>query len=39
MKLAWLCYNNEGAAEIKFDEPERWQYNNIVPIVYAKIEL
>lgn len=40
MKLAWLCYNDEGEGEveIKFDEPESWQYNKIVPIVYAKIE-
>jgi hypothetical protein len=38
MKLAWICYNEYGDVTIRFYEPERWQYNRIVPIVYAEIK-
>jgi hypothetical protein len=40
MKLAWLCYPryNDSEIEIKFHEPEDWQYRKVVPIVYAEIK-
>jgi hypothetical protein len=44
MKLAWLCYPHwhdscigDGPV-IRFEEPERWIYRKIVPIVYAILE-
>jgi len=51
MKLAWLCYdydewlktsthNDEVAVpEIRFEEPSRYQFHKIVPIVYAVLEI
>jgi hypothetical protein len=50
MKLAWLCYdydewlktsehNDEVAVpEIRFEEPDRYMYHKIIPIVYAILE-
>lgn len=37
MKLAWICYSEYGDVTICFSEPERWQFERIVPIVYAEI--
>ena len=44
MKLAWLCYphwhdsGKDYMPVIRFEEPERWIYRKIVPIVYAILE-
>lgn len=41
MKLAWICYDDDEEYPqvfIKFEEPESYLYNRIVPIVYAEIE-
>ena len=44
MKLAWICYEYKFGSEeyetpvILFVEPERWQYSEIIPIVYAMLE-
>lgn len=42
MKLAWLCYHgsyeNDPYPVILFVEPERWEYQKIIPIVYAVLE-
>jgi hypothetical protein len=42
MKLAWLCYlhdvDDDILPVIRFEEPERWVYRKIVPIVYAVLE-
>jgi hypothetical protein len=38
MKLAWLCYlhdEDDLLPIIRFEEPERWIYRKVVPIVYA----
>jgi hypothetical protein len=38
MKLAWLCYlhdEDDLLPVIRFEEPERWIYRKVVPIVYA----
>ena len=37
MKLAWICYNEYGDVTIRFNEPEEWQFERIIPIVYAEI--
>lgn len=40
MKLAWICYVDDPEfpeVEIRFEEPERWRYCRVVPIVYAEI--
>lgn len=44
MKLAWLCYNviENGGGEyhkpvIVFEEPDKWDWHKVVPIVYAEI--
>jgi hypothetical protein len=44
MKLAWLCYrwklddtDTLLDAIILFKEPERYEYERVVPIVYAEI--
>jgi hypothetical protein len=42
MKLAWLCYlhdEDDLLPVIRFEEPERWIYRKIVPIVYAILEV
>jgi hypothetical protein len=46
MKLAWLCYPHDYGDDpddlypvIRFEEPERWIYRKIVPIVYAILEV
>jgi len=45
VKLAWLCYPHWVDKEddilpvIRFEEPERWIYRKIVPIVYAILEV
>jgi hypothetical protein len=40
VKLAWLCYDESDLQpEIRFEEPERWRYRKIVPIVYAVLEI
>ena len=45
MKLAWLCYpyhDNDSFdprdVQIKFQEPQKWEYAKIVPIVYLEIK-
>ena len=44
MKLAWLCYlhwydkDEDHMPVILFEEPERWKYQKIIPIVYAILE-
>ena len=41
MKLAWICYDDDEEypqVYIKFEEPESYLYNRIVPIVYAEIK-
>jgi hypothetical protein len=42
MKLAWLCYlhdvDDDILPVIRFEEPERWVYRKVVPIVYAVLE-
>ncbi len=46
MKLAWLCYDYEDRSYpytykvpvILFEEPLRYLYDKVVPIVYAVIE-
>ena len=43
MKLAWICITKyeeefENEVELKFEEPERWKYDEIIPIVYAELE-
>ncbi len=50
MKLAWLCYTRAQLddpltedsellpPDIKFEQPSEWEYDKIVPIVYAVIE-
>jgi len=39
MKLAWLCYTYDDEQEIiiVFEEPAKWKYSKVVPIVYAEI--
>ena len=42
MKLAWLCYthtyeDDEQEIIIVFEEPAKWKYSKVVPIVYAEI--
>jgi len=42
MKLAWLCYVKTYDLEdqeivIVFEEPSKWRYSKVVPIVYAEI--
>jgi hypothetical protein len=43
MKLAWLCwpsngwYANEDGPIILFEEPEKYKYDKVVPIVYMEI--
>lgn len=46
MKLAWICYeydyederNRDPVPLIKFNEPERYRYHTVIPIVYAEVE-
>lgn len=44
MKLAWICYGNwiddddDDDCVIVFEEPERYMYSKVVPIVYAEIK-
>lgn len=42
MRLAWLCYLHDEEDDIlpviRFEEPERWIYRKVVPIVYAILE-
>ena len=43
MKLAWLCYTHTYDLEaqeilIRFERPERWEFAQIVQIVYAEIK-
>jgi hypothetical protein len=41
MKLAWLCYDDDEEypeVVIRFEEPESYQYNRIIPIVYEEIK-
>jgi hypothetical protein len=44
MKLAWLCYTHTYEPDdylqeifIVFEEPPKWKYAKVVPIVYAEI--
>jgi hypothetical protein len=45
VKLAWLCYphwhdsGDDILPVILFEEPERWTYRKVVPIVYAILEV
>jgi hypothetical protein len=45
MKLAWICYKRVDedddyveAPEILFEEPNQWNYNKVIPIVYAELK-
>ena len=38
MKLAWICYDYDNDVKICFEEPERWLYSKVIPIVYAELE-
>ena len=42
MYMAWLCYPRlqigddlDQEPEIKFEEPERWRYDKIIPIQFS----
>ena len=40
MRLAWICYDEDRIVPqvfVVFEEPERWRYSKVVPIVYAEI--
>jgi hypothetical protein len=39
MKLAWLCYttDEDSYPTIQFEEPSRYSWFKVVPIVYAEI--
>ena len=42
MKLAWLCYlhdEEDFPPVIRFEEPGRYMYRKIIPIVYAILEV
>ena len=42
MKLAWICYREDDdeytPPVILFEEPVRWMYSKVIPIVYAILE-
>ena len=38
MYMAWLCYSHlqmDQEPEIKFEEPESWRYEKIIPIQFS----
>lgn len=39
MKLAWLCYYEEGdnSPEFRLTEPEEFMFWKVVPIVFAEV--
>ena len=39
MKLAWICYRfGEAKRYLVFDEPDKFVFYKVIPIVYVEIE-